>query len=235
MTSDPSFDELLEREQHLRLRMAHEHLALSDEVKAQRRELEEVHAALREARTEIHELHGRLTQSTAEIQRRHADLEVFSRRLAAAERSLQEAESRIQAEAQLTWWDRLQGRKARLRPMPSTANAVPPVAARYFLHTSPFRLFRESSFVLRGWAWPEDGRAVIGIRARVDGQAHQGTIGLPEPDAVRVHSAPANAALPGFLIEIPTPPGRHELSLELELGPEGWFVFLATPIWSAHD
>ena len=29
----------------------------------------------------------------------------------------------------------------------------------YYLHTSPFRIYRQKSFKLRGWAWPQDGTA----------------------------------------------------------------------------
>lgn len=233
MSDESPLAEILEREQRLRLRMAHEHLALSDEVKARRAELEDVHAALRESLSEVHALHQQLAHRDAEIQARHADLEAFVQRLSAAEDRARLAELRFEALQKQSIWDRVSGKRPRINAVPSaTSPVVPALAARYFLHTSPYRLFRDARFTLRGWAWPEDGRAVTGVRVRIDGTSHVGTWGLPEDEALRVHGDQPNNPQPGFSVEFPTPAGRHHLALELELGTDGWFVILQTSIWS---
>ena len=229
--SDPLLAEVIEREQRMRLRMAHEHLALSDEVKAQRAELDELHATLRESLTEVHTLNQLLERRDAQIQTRHADLELFVRHLAIAEDRAAQAESRIAALRQQTAWQRLKKAPPRPAPVAAPAPAVPGLDARYFLHNSPYRFLRDVAFTLRGWAWPEDGRAVTGVRVRIDGEPHAGTWGLPEAEALRVHGDQPRNPLPGFSVEFPTPAGRHNLALDLELGTEGWFVILQTPIW----
>lgn len=226
-------DEVLVRERHHRLRAAREHLAMSDTIKAQQLELEDVHDSLRESLSEVHAQHQQVAQRDREIQARHADIETFVQRLAAAEDCAAAAEARVAAWQNQSALQRLSGKTPRsARTAPPPLAPFPPIEARYFLHTSPFRLFRDTRFTLRGWAWPEDGRAVTGVRVRIDGEPHIGTWVLPEEEALRVHGDQPNNPLPGFSIEFPTPPGRHLLSLELELGTAGWFTVLQTPIWS---
>ena len=47
-------------------------------------------------------------------------------------------------------------------------------AFTYYLHTSPFRIYRGEFFALKGWAWPQDGRGVTQVRANVGGRLFTG-------------------------------------------------------------
>jgi hypothetical protein len=101
----------------------------------------------------------------------------------------------------------------------------------YYLHTSPFRVYRDKAFTLRGWAWPEDGGSVTGIRANLDGRTFAGRLGLEEPEVIaRYGPQPANPR-PGFEITFETPPGRHLLAIEAEVAHAGWRTIMRTSIW----
>jgi hypothetical protein len=134
----------------------------------------------------------------------------------------------------------LAGRVARLfgpankpegKPAPP---GIPPAKGgvfTYYLHTSPFRIYREDRFALRGWAWPEGGGAVTGIRANVDGRLFSGRLGLEEPEVIaRYGLQPANPK-PGFEVTFDTPPGRHHLSIEAQIDGAEWRTIVATAIW----
>lgn len=121
-------------------------------------------------------------------------------------------------------------------PAPAVAlpGASPPVAGAaftYYLHTSPFRIYREATFTLRGWAWPQDGRAVTAVRVNLDGRLFVGRNGLEEPEVIERHGPqPANPR-PGFEVAIETPAGRHLLSLEAQLDNSEWRSIVTTSIW----
>ena len=101
----------------------------------------------------------------------------------------------------------------------------------YYLHTSPFRVYHDDAFTLRGWAWPQDGRAVTAVRAVVDQRSFVGRHGLEEPEVIARHGAqPANPR-PGFEIRFETPPGRHLLSLEAQIEGSEWRWIMRTSIW----
>ena len=108
-------------------------------------------------------------------------------------------------------------------------------AFTYYLHTSPFRIYRGPTFTLRGWAWPEDGGPVTGVRANVDGRLFPGRQGIAEPEVLaRYGPQPANP-LPGFEVTFDTPPGRHLLSLEAQLAGSEWRTIVCTTIWCEPD
>ncbi|HEY4988328.1 MAG TPA: hypothetical protein VII09_00900 [Opitutaceae bacterium] len=101
----------------------------------------------------------------------------------------------------------------------------------YFLHTSPFRVYRDASFTLRGWAWPQDGRAITGIRVNLSGRTFVGRRGLEEPEVIAKHGdQPANPR-PGFEVTFETPPGKQTLSLEAQLDGAEWRWIVRTSIW----
>jgi hypothetical protein len=105
----------------------------------------------------------------------------------------------------------------------------------YYLHTSPFRIYREKSFKLRGWAWPQDGRAVTGVRVNIGGRVFPGRHGIDEPEVIaRYGPQPANPR-PGFEVTFETPPGRHSLSVEAQIGGEEWRWVMRTTIWCEPD
>jgi hypothetical protein len=101
----------------------------------------------------------------------------------------------------------------------------------YFLHTSPFRIYRDPSFTLKGWAWPEDGWAVTAIRANIDERAFEGRVGLDEPEVIARYGPQPQNPRPGFEVTFDTPPGRHSLSLEAQLAGTEWRSVMRTTIW----
>ena len=121
--------------------------------------------------------------------------------------------------------------RARGRPGGPPRDSVEGGIFTYYLHTSPFRVYHEDAFTLRGWAWPQDGRPVTSVRAVVDGRSFIGRYGLEEPEVIARHGAqPANPR-PGFEVRFETPPGRHLLSLEAQLEGAEWRWIMRTSIW----
>jgi hypothetical protein len=106
-----------------------------------------------------------------------------------------------------------------------------PGVFNYYLHTSPFRIYRDSRFTLRGWAWPQDGRAVTAVRVNLGGRIFNGRHGLEEPEVIARFGPQAANPLPGFEITFETPPGRHSLSLEAQVEGAGWLWIMRTSIW----
>jgi hypothetical protein len=168
-----------------------------------------------------------------------ADLEAFTRKLEGEQSraaALQGELDRIRG----SWSWRLGaplrafGRLFSSRTSAAGPAANPPAEGgvfTYYLHTSPFRIYREPTFTLRGWAWPQDGRAVTAVRINLDGRMFVGRHGLEEPEVLDRHGPqPANPR-PGFEIAFETPPGRHLLSLEAQLGNSEWRSILKTSIW----
>ena len=114
---------------------------------------------------------------------------------------------------------------------PGGRDAVEGGIFTYYLHTSPFRVYHDDTFTLRGWAWPQDGRAVTAVRAVVDARSFVGRHGLEEPEVIARHGAqPANPR-PGFEIRFETPAGRHLLSLEAQIEGSEWRWIMRTSIW----
>jgi hypothetical protein len=105
----------------------------------------------------------------------------------------------------------------------------------YYLHTSPFRIYRAPTFTLRGWAWPADGRAITAIRVDLDGRVFVGRTGIEEPEVIERHGPQANNPHPGFEVSFETPDGRHRLSLEAQLGGSEWRSILTTTVWSERE
>jgi hypothetical protein len=116
-------------------------------------------------------------------------------------------------------------------PGPAQPGGVEGAVFTYYLHTSPFRVYRGDSFTLRGWAWPQDGRAITAVRVSLDGKAFIGRHGLEEPEVVAKHGVQTANARPGFEITFETPPGRHQLSLEAQLEGSEWRWIMRTSIW----
>src|SRR5690606_34876496 len=57
----------------------------------------------------------------------------------------------------------------------------------YYLHTSPFRIFRDRAATLRGWVYSKDPSPITAVRARVGPLEFIARHGLPEPETVAVH------------------------------------------------
>ena len=174
-----------------------------------------------------------LRQERAELIKRDqassADLEVLTRKVEAAEALAASLQAELR-EARRPWWERFFKESAPVAPTANLAR-IPGAAFTYYLHTSPFRIFREGQFTLKGWAWPQDGRAVTGIRVDIDGAQFAGRTGLDEPEVIARYGAqPANPK-PGFEVTFETPPGRHSFSLEAQLGDSEWRSVMRTSIW----
>jgi hypothetical protein len=204
-------DEAAAREGEFRLRSAQDLLAaekrLAEQVKVVADRDATIHRLHQEAAGRdgyIHQLHLGQIELREAIQALHGDLETFAWMLAESQ--------------------------GRLAP-PAASPDLPGVPFVYHLHTSPFRIFRGGRFLLRGWAFPSDGRAVTAVRVRLNDASFEGRHGLPEPDVVARHGPlPANP-LPGFEIEFTTAPGSHRLRLEARLEDRVWVSILNVPIW----
>jgi hypothetical protein len=187
-----------------------------------------------ERNTYLHTLRKERASLIKRGQEAAADLEVLSRKLEEAGRKADSLQAELDAiKGSLSW------RLARLfgpahKPVPpaqTPANAPAKGGVfTYFLHTSPFRIYRDERFTLRGWAWPDDGGSVTGVRANVDGGYFDGRLGIEEPEVVARYGAqPANPR-PGFEITFDTPPGRHVLAVEARVADE-WRTVMQTSIW----
>jgi hypothetical protein len=228
-------DAVKRREASFRVKMVHEFLDRG-ERNTYLHTLREERAALvkrgQEASSDLEALTRKLEALAAEFEsqaRRCADLEAQLARIKGT------------LSWRLTAPLRAVGRMFSPEPAPSAgAAAAAPARApgapfTYYLHTSPFRIYRGASFTLRGWAWPEDGRPVTGVRANVDGRLFPGRIGIEEPEVIARYGPQAANPLPGFEVSFETPPGRHVLGLEAQLAAGEWRTIVCTTIWCEPD
>lgn len=209
-------DEATQREARFRLENAQDFLALQARIETQA-------VTIGERDGYIHQLH--LERIAA-----HADLEAFVWMLEKEEKE----RSRFQA-LEDSWCGKFcaafhfLGKKLR-RPA-TGARDLPGAEFVYHLSPSPFRIYREDRFCLRGWAFPKDGRRISAIRVRVDQDAFPGRYGIENLEAAINHQVPPANPQPGFEIEFLTPPGRHRLRLEACLEERDWVSILNLPIW----
>ncbi len=191
-----------------------------------------------ERNTYLHVLHEERAELIKRQQESFADLEDLTRRLEAESARAAELEAAL-GEVRGSWAWRLAA------PLRAAARAIrrkapAPAAGRaqveggvftYYLHTSPFRIYRDPRFTLRGWAWPQDGRAVTAVRVCIDGRAFDGRHGLEEPEVVKRYGPQPSNPRPGFEVTFETPAGRHSLSLEAQVEGAAWRRIMATSIW----
>jgi hypothetical protein len=170
----------------------------------------------------------RAQEASRDVEALTRRLEATSSRAAALEAELAEIKS------SLAWRTaRLLGPASKPQSKPGPAGVTPAKGGvfTYYLHTSPFRIYREPVFTLRGWAWPDGGEAVTAIRANLDGRLFAGRLGIEEPEVIaRYGPQPANPK-PGFEVTFDTPAGRHQLALEAQVGGAEWRTIIATAIW----
>jgi hypothetical protein len=124
--------------------------------------------------------------------------------------------------------------KGRPAQPPGPAGPIPPAEGgvfTYYLHTSPFRIYRQPTFTLRGWAWPRDGQAISAVRVNLGGRLFVGRIGIEEPEVIEQHGPQAANPRPGFEVAFETPPGGHLLSIEAQLADGAWRSIMTTTIW----
>jgi len=190
----------------------------------------------------IHILRGERAALVKREQEAFADLELLTRKLEAEGDRAAALEAELEAIKRSRAWRlsaplRALERKFAADSPPRTAAggpASPPAQGgvfTYYLHTSPFRIYRDATFTLRGWAWPQDGRAVTAVRINLDGRLFVGRHGLEEPEVIeRYGPQPANPR-PGFEVSFETPPGRHLLSLEAQIDSSEWRSIVTTSIW----
>ena len=190
-----------------------------------------------ERNTYLHTLREERAELVKRQQEAFADLELLTRKLEAEGDRVAALEAKI-ASIWKSWPWRL------LAPLGAFGSPAPMGAAQatggsqvqggiftYYLHTSPFRIYRDSSFTLRGWAWPQDGRAITAVRVAIDGRTFAGRHGIEEPEVVAKHGIQPKNPRPGFEIRFETPPGRHLLSLEAQMEGAEWLWIMRTSIW----
>ncbi|HEY1793765.1 MAG TPA: hypothetical protein VGG34_12670 [Opitutaceae bacterium] len=198
-----------------------------------------------ERNTYMHSLREEIAALVKRGQEASSDIEVLTRKLEAELARSAALSAELDAVKRSLSWRVT----APLRRFASDIQATPrPAAARliehspadgapftYYLHTSPFRIYRGSTFTLRGWAWPEDGRSVTAVRANIDGRLFPGRHGIDEAEVLaRYGPQPANSS-PGFEITFETPEGRHVLGIEAQLSASEWRTVMRTTIWCEPD
>jgi hypothetical protein len=195
-----------------------------------------------ERNTYLHTLREERAALAKRVQDSSGDIEVLTRKLEAEGERAAAAEAelrRLTSSRAWRWAGALRALDRWLRAKPpadagSPAPENPPADGApftYYLHTSPFRIYRDKAFTLRGWAWPLDGRAVTQVRANVGGRLFPGRVGIEEPEVIARYGPQSSNPRPGFEISFETPPGRHLLCLEAQLGGAEWRSIMCTSIW----
>lgn len=214
-------DEISRREATFRLKTVKDFFA----IEAKHRELQ---TKLEQKDVYIHQLHLERDELRKAVQAARADVEAFTWMAYSNERDA----SALQSLRQSFVWPLVSGFARR---PPAITPAVPPKEFTYFLHTSPYRLYRSTHYTLRGWAVPKDGQPITGLRARVDAKTYTGQIGREEPEALAQLGPQANNPRPGFEVTFETPEGRHAFAMEAQIANGDWFTILSTPIWCKPD
>lgn len=183
-----------------------------------------------ERNTYLHVLREERAALIKREQEASGDLEILTRKIESADARIASLQARIEA-AGRPWWKRLLGDGEPVSQASPQSPGVDGAPFTYYLHTSPFRIYREPAFTMRGWAWPDDGRPVTAVRVDIDGRTFVGRYGIEEPEVVARHGLQAANPRPGFEVTFETPPGRHALSLEAQLGGSDWRSIMRTSIW----
>ncbi len=188
----------------------------------------------------VHVLHEQRAALLKREQEAFLDLEELTRKAEAeGEKAAALSCELARMKASLSWRLTAPLRALGRRFAPAPQPAPPPARAAvegapftYYLHTSPFRIYRGPSFTLRGWAWPADGRAITGIRVNLGGRVFTGRHGLEEPEVIARYGPQAANPRPGFEVAFETPTGRHAFSLEAQIEGGEWRWIMKTTIWS---
>jgi hypothetical protein len=195
-----------------------------------------------ERNTYVHTLHEQRAALIKREQEASADLEQLTRKLESeGERaaSLEAELGRIKGSWAWRLFALLRGDKGTIAAPPSPRAAargagpapVDGAIFTYYLHTSPFRIYRGTSFTLKGWAWPQDGREITAVRINLSGREFVGRHGIEEPEVIARYGLQPGNPRPGFEIAFETPPGRQSLSLEAQLAGAEWRSIMRTSIW----
>ena len=210
-------DELTRREATFRLKTVKDFFA----IEAKQRELTK---KIEEQNSYIHQLHVERIEARKGLQTVHNDVEVFTWKLHALEREA----GALAALKQSFVWPLVSSFAKKPAPLEP---AVPAKEFSYFLHTSPYRLYRAAQFTLRGWLVPKDGQPATAVRVRVDNKTFHGQLGREEPEVIAQLGPQPNNPKPGFEITFDTPAGKHVFSLEAQVANTDWYTVLFLPIW----
>lgn len=210
-------DEITRREAAFRLKTVKDFFHIEAEHRQMKQKFEEQKAY-------IHQLHLERNALKEKLHEARLDTENLSWKLHETERDASALRSLKQSFA----WSFVSGLAKRPRGLQA---AVPAADFTYHLYESPYRVYRDKSFTLTGWLVPKDGRAVTGIRIRVDEKTYLGQHGREEPEVIaKLGSQPQNPK-PGFSVTFDTPAGRHAWALEAQIENGDWFTVLLIPIW----
>jgi hypothetical protein len=187
-----------------------------------------------ERNTYLHTLREERAALTKRVQEASADLEILTRKLEAETGRSGALEAELGRMRQFWAWRLFAPSGRKESPAGAAVPGEPPAEGAdftYYLHTSPFRIYREPTFTLKGWAWPLDGSAVTAIRVNLSGRVFGGRTGLQEPEVIARYGPQQANPLPGFEVTFDTPPGRQSLSLEAQLAGAEWWAIMRTSIW----
>jgi hypothetical protein len=188
-----------------------------------------------ERNTYLHALREEKAALIRREQEASSEIETLTRKLEAASTEAEALKAEVDSiKGSRSWRIARMFGAERVSPPASASIANPPSpggAFTYYFHTSPFRLYRDASFTLRGWAWPDAGGSVTGIRANLDGRIFAGRLGIEEQEVIaRYGPQPANPK-PGFEITFETSAGRHLLAIEAQVSDRDWRTIMCTSIW----
>jgi hypothetical protein len=195
-----------------------------------------------ERNTYLHTLRQEQAALVKRGQEASTDLEVLTRKLEAESQKASAAQAELERVRKSWAWrfgSPLRTLERWLGPKQAAAAASPLIenppaegaVFTYYLHTSPFRIYRGGPFTLRGWAWPQDGRAVTQVRVNLSGRLFAGRVGLEEPEVIARYGPQPKNPRPGFEVTFETTPGRHLLTLEANLDHSGWRSIMSTSVW----
>ena len=179
-----------------------------------------------ERNTYLHVLREERAALIKREQESFADLEDLTRKLEAESARAAALEAELGADQELLGLEARGSPAGRRRALEAPGPASPAARAtpRSRAASSPTTCTPRPSastgtprFTLRGWAWPQDGRAVTAVRVNLDGRAFDGRHGLEEPEVIaRYGPQPANP-VPASRSPSRRPPAGISLSLEAQL------------------
>ncbi|MFM9265000.1 glycosyltransferase [Tychonema sp. BBK16] len=87
----------------------------------------------------------------------------------------------------------------------------------------------DSNLVITGWAFHSQFK-IKSVRVQIEGEIFTGVCGIERSDVAQAHSNIIAAKNSGFKIELASPPGRHEVLLEVQDTKDKWHLLAVYPL-----